>query len=195
MSCLSTSVVIEQFDNWQGISCYERRRIRVIVGTWTASTQLQLSCTKLTKLLSYYFSVPPSIVRSSQKQKLVAALPLSNLLLETDSPALGPNKNEDNQPSNAYISAQEIARLKNIEVSEVVGLAYILINVILFQYLIIEYRSKSPKKMLASYLALFDYVCEGRIGDFPKFVAPITITDFPALLVANCLAGLRHPTS
>lgn len=60
-------------------------------------------------------------MRSPQKQKLVATLPLSCLLLETDSPALGPNKNEDNQPSNAYISAQEIARLKNMEAAEVVG--------------------------------------------------------------------------
>ncbi|GAB5592918.1 hypothetical protein Unana1_07818 [Umbelopsis nana] len=68
----------------------------------------------------YYFSVPPSIVRSPQKQKLVASLPLSHLLLETDSPALGPNKDEDNQPSNVHISAMEIARIKNEQISEVI---------------------------------------------------------------------------
>ncbi|KAG2181607.1 hypothetical protein INT44_008422, partial [Umbelopsis vinacea] len=68
----------------------------------------------------YYFSVPPSIIRSPQKQKLVSSLPLSHLLLETDSPALGPTKGDDNQPANAIISAQEIARIKGIDVSEVV---------------------------------------------------------------------------
>lgn len=73
-------------------------------------------------MISYYFSVPPSIVRSPQKQKLVASLPLSHLLLETDSPALGPNKDEDNQPSNVHVSAMEIARIKNVQISEVVRL-------------------------------------------------------------------------
>lgn len=55
-------------------------------------------------------------------QSLVAALPLSHLLLETDSPALGPEKGVDNEPANIVVSAREIARIKGVEIDEVVGL-------------------------------------------------------------------------
>lgn len=62
----------------------------------------------------FYFSVPPSIVRSKQKQKLVRRLPLSCLLLETDSPVLGPDPAERNEPANAAVSVRAIAELKGV---------------------------------------------------------------------------------
>lgn len=67
----------------------------------------------------YFFSVPPSIVRSPQKQKLVRRLPLSCLLLETDSPVLGPSRDQRNEPANAAVSLRAIAELKGLPVSEV----------------------------------------------------------------------------
>lgn len=64
----------------------------------------------------FYFSVPPSIVRSAQKQKLVRALPLDRLLLETDSPVLGPDREERNEPAHVTVSLNAIAELKEVEV-------------------------------------------------------------------------------
>lgn len=62
----------------------------------------------------YYFSIPPSIVRSRQKQKLVRRLPLSCLLLETDSPVLGPAPGERNEPANLLVALRAVAELKEV---------------------------------------------------------------------------------
>ena len=67
----------------------------------------------------YFFSVPPSIVRSPQKQKLVRRLPLTCLLLETDSPVLGPTRDQRNEPANALVSLRAIADLKGVAEEEV----------------------------------------------------------------------------
>ncbi len=68
----------------------------------------------------YIFSIPPSIVRSSQKQKLVHSLPLSALALETDSPVLGPIQGVRNEPANAIkVSLQAIANIKGLPIQEV----------------------------------------------------------------------------
>jgi TatD DNase family protein len=67
----------------------------------------------------YFFSIPPSVVRSEQKQKLVRNLPLSCLLVETDSPVLGPVPQERNEPANAFIAVKAIAELKGVSEVEV----------------------------------------------------------------------------
>lgn len=60
----------------------------------------------------WVFSIPPSVVRSTQKQKLVRRLPLEALALETDSPVLGPSRDERNEPANIIVSLETIAELK-----------------------------------------------------------------------------------
>ncbi len=67
----------------------------------------------------YYFSIPPSVARSPQKRKLVVSLPLERILLETDSPVLGRNAGERNEPAFLIHAAEEIAELKGIELSRV----------------------------------------------------------------------------
>ena len=69
----------------------------------------------------YFFSIPPSVVRSRQKQKLVKQLPLSCLLAETDSPVLGPTPEERNEPANILKSIKAIAALKDVPEAEVMA--------------------------------------------------------------------------
>jgi TatD DNase family protein len=71
----------------------------------------------------FFFSIPPSVVRSEQKQKLVKKLPLSSILLETDSPVLGPLAKDRNEPANAIIAVKAIAEIKGISESEVMEAA------------------------------------------------------------------------
>jgi TatD DNase family protein len=62
----------------------------------------------------YFFSVPPSIVRSRQKQRLVASLPLGCLLLESDSPVLGVTPGERNEPAGVLDALHAIADIKKV---------------------------------------------------------------------------------
>jgi TatD DNase family protein len=69
----------------------------------------------------YFFSIPPSVARSRQKQKLVRQLPLSSLLVETDSPVLGSSPNERNEPANIRQSVKAIAALKETSEEAVIA--------------------------------------------------------------------------
>jgi len=69
----------------------------------------------------YFFSIPPSVVRSRQKQKLVKQLPLSCLLVESDSPVLGPDPEQRNEPANILISVKAIAEIKDVSYEEVLA--------------------------------------------------------------------------
>lgn len=68
--------------------------------------------------LGYYFSIPTSVVRSPQKQKLVKAVEIEHLMVETDSPVLGAERGLRNEPSNVSIALEEIARILQRDVEE-----------------------------------------------------------------------------
>lgn len=63
----------------------------------------------------FLFSVPPSSIRSPQKQRVLRLLPLESLALESDSPVLGPEKGARNEPANLTYSRDEIARIHGVE--------------------------------------------------------------------------------
>nr|CRH07648.1 Deoxyribonuclease TATDN3, TatD-related deoxyribonuclease. Similar to peotein in Homo sapiens (Human), which belongs to the tatD DNase family [Candidatus Magnetococcus massalia] len=67
----------------------------------------------------YFFSIPPSVMRSGQMRELVAKLPLSCLLLESDSPVLGPEAEVRNEPGNIARSVPVIAEVKGVSEAEV----------------------------------------------------------------------------
>jgi TatD DNase family protein len=68
--------------------------------------------------LGYYFSIPTSVVRSPQKKKLVKTIDIERILLETDSPVLGPEKGVRNEPVNIQIALRESAQILNLEQDE-----------------------------------------------------------------------------
>ena len=68
---------------------------------------------------NYFFSIPPSINRSPQKQSLVQHLPLNHILLETDSPALSPIKGERNIPKNILYSIKHIASITKMTENQI----------------------------------------------------------------------------
>jgi TatD DNase family protein len=69
--------------------------------------------------LGYFFSIPPSVVRSQQKQKLVRHLPLEAMMLESDAPVLGPDPKERNVPANLVRAAAKIAEIKSCTIEGV----------------------------------------------------------------------------
>lgn len=66
----------------------------------------------------FYISVPPVLIRSDKHQRVIKAVPITNILTETDSPYLGPTK-ERNDPRKVPIVIEKIAELKGLDTEEV----------------------------------------------------------------------------
>lgn len=73
--------------------------------------------------MGLYFSIPATVLVSAQKQKLVRALPLDRILLESDAPALGPERGMRNEPAIIARSLAKIVELKNLKGALIRGAA------------------------------------------------------------------------
>jgi TatD DNase family protein len=67
----------------------------------------------------YYISISTMICFSKHHQKLVAGLPISSILTETDSPYLSPFKGRKNEPAFLDEVIKAIAEIKSLSFSEV----------------------------------------------------------------------------
>ncbi len=73
--------------------------------------------------LGYYISIPGTVTykKASQVKEVAFGIPLERMLVETDAPFLAPvpKRGKRNEPLFVTYTAQEIARIRNIEFEEV----------------------------------------------------------------------------
>ena len=67
----------------------------------------------------WFLTVPTSVTKSEQFQRVAKEMPLSQLFCETDAPYLHPEKGWPNEPTLVVESYKKIAELKNIPLEQV----------------------------------------------------------------------------
>ncbi len=67
----------------------------------------------------WYLSIPTSVKNSEHFQHVVNQTPIENLLCETDSPYLHPDREFPNEPANVITSYEIIAKIKGMKLKDV----------------------------------------------------------------------------
>jgi TatD DNase family protein len=67
----------------------------------------------------HWFSIPANARRSESFTRMLETLPRDKLLLETDCPYLGPDRDRPNEPANVTVTAQYAAELWKVGLDEV----------------------------------------------------------------------------
>jgi TatD DNase family protein len=70
------------------------------------------------KELGFYFSIPPSTVRTGNFNTMIKKVPIEQLLTETDAPWQSPIKGELSEPSYVLKTIEKIAEIKEITIEE-----------------------------------------------------------------------------
>jgi TatD DNase family protein len=68
---------------------------------------------------NWILTIPTSVKNSEHFQKVIELVPIKNLLCETDSPYLHPDKKFPNEPANVIESYKKISEIKKIPLKEV----------------------------------------------------------------------------
>lgn len=66
----------------------------------------------------WFFTIPTNVKHSEHFQKIIELAPLNQLLCETDSPFLHPDKERNNTPKNVVESYKKIAEIKKISLDK-----------------------------------------------------------------------------
>lgn len=91
------------------------KNLKIIMHCFSGS----LNLVKRAEKNGWYFSIPTNVLYSSHFQKIVETVSLSRILTETDSPFLSPMKGKRNEPANIVHTIDKIAKIKNIEETEI----------------------------------------------------------------------------
>ena len=68
---------------------------------------------------NWFLTIPTMVVYSEQTQEFVKMISISQLLCETDSPYLHPERKDDNEPANVVEAYKKVAEIKNMTLEEV----------------------------------------------------------------------------
>ncbi|XP_021467680.2 putative deoxyribonuclease tatdn3 isoform X3 [Oncorhynchus mykiss] len=94
------------------VNIHSRSAAKVTIATLKEQGKLSVAMEGVQA--GYFFSFPPAVCRNDQKSKLIKQIPLEHICLETDSPALGPEKHVRNEPKNISLVCEYIAHVKGI---------------------------------------------------------------------------------
>ena len=90
--------------------------VPVIMHSYSGSIETALECVNR----GYYISITTAITLRRKYRKIAKAIPLENILTETDSPYMSPFPDiKRNEPGNVIYAVKEIAKLKELDEEEV----------------------------------------------------------------------------
>jgi len=97
------------------INILRERKVRAIMHCFSGTVEEAKQAVESGCLIS----VPTNVTYSKSRQKLVQALPLESIVLETDAPYLAPVRLERNEPANVRVACLKVAQLKGVTASVV----------------------------------------------------------------------------